>query len=586
MIWSRLFGFGCGKAVSKPLAASQDPQQDIAKPQAAVIAAPQYRPLKRAIAAVLVVFLHYVPQITLWMDPEERYTAQWSRANLARIVLGTLILAGAALGLDALVRRFGHPWLKRLFNHAFLVVLVSGVLAAFPAMIDRYPAIVPVTWSVALVAIAASLFSRRQWLVSAAATACVVFSPLVVILIGQMLTWKTWAEPVESLKMAVATRTEAGEGDSPIFVERKLGQSPERKLGQSPERKLGQSPERKSGQSPVFIFLFDGWSWVRTTRDGQFTPNLKNTRELCRQAILYRRAVSPFNHTMQSLPRLIFQTDRTFAIRGEQTVFLLGLGEGAQPGATGILPVLSQGTGKMPVAPVVPTTECPSIFTSARQHGYATYMLGWFHPYRHLMGGQVDFCRAYFPGDDAGVFESMADELLENSRNWSDPWTRRLGGRFLDHLDVTTYYSMTLRCWRDTLDVLATSPARSCALFHVPVPHAPYVFEPGGSYRPPSEGVGDVDGYLRQVEFVDRLIGQMVHTLRDAGKFDRAMIVITSDHGWQFEHDPAYQREPDWDRHVPLIVKRPRQREGQVVDDPILTVRLGEMVEEEIRKGE
>ncbi|MGA2031160.1 MAG: hypothetical protein ABSG68_02790 [Thermoguttaceae bacterium] len=54
--------------------------------------------------------------------------------------------------------------------------------------------------------------------------------------------------------------TEAGgqrEGDSPIFVERKLGQSPfvERKLGQSPfvERKLGQSP----GGSSTAIFLVD-----------------------------------------------------------------------------------------------------------------------------------------------------------------------------------------------------------------------------------------------------------------------------------------------------------------------------------------
>ena len=137
--------------------------------------------------------------------------------------------------------------------------------------------------------------------------------------------------------------------------------------------------------------------------------------------------------------------------------------------------------------------------------------------------------------------------------------TRRLGGRFLDHLDLTTYYSMTLRCWRDTLDVLATSPARSCVLLHVPVPHSPYVFEPDGGYRPPSEGVGDVEG-----------------------KFDRAMIVITSDHGWQFEHDPAYQTDPDWDRHVPLIVKRPGQRAGEVVDEPILTVQVGEMVEKRL----
>jgi len=41
------------------------------------------------------------------------------------------------------------------------------------------------------------------------------------------------------------------EGDSPIFVGRKSGQSPARKSGQSPAGKSGQSPARKLGQSPA-----------------------------------------------------------------------------------------------------------------------------------------------------------------------------------------------------------------------------------------------------------------------------------------------------------------------------------------------
>ncbi len=42
--------------------------------------------LHRAVAAVFVVFLHYVPQITLYMDDGERYFGRWGLGNVARML--------------------------------------------------------------------------------------------------------------------------------------------------------------------------------------------------------------------------------------------------------------------------------------------------------------------------------------------------------------------------------------------------------------------------------------------------------------------------------------------------------------------
>ena len=199
-------------------------------------------------------------------------------------------------------------------------MLTTGLLAAFPALTNDRRLLVGGVWAVALAAIGISLVRPGLRLVRAGATGCVIFSPLVPLLVGQMLCWSTWSEPLDPLPASAAA-----EG------------------------------------TPVIVFLFDGWSWARSTRDGEFLPSLPEVGRLCRQATLYRQAVSPYPHTMQSLPRFLFQTEREFAVRGGQTVFL----DGGQ---------------------ARPTRSSPSLFTAAREHGYATYLLGWFHPYRQMFG--------------------------------------------------------------------------------------------------------------------------------------------------------------------------------------------------------
>ena len=116
---------------------------------------------------------------------------------------------------------------------------------------------------------------------------------------------------------------------------------------------------------------------------------------------------------------------------------------------------------------------------------------------------------------------------------------------------------------------------------HVMLPHAPYELLPSGhSYRPTSlEGLRSevwdddpwlvVQGYQRhllQVEYTDRLIGQLSKRLRRVGLFDRALMVVVADHGASFKarggRRPLTKQNFGDIANVPLFVKFPHQTVG------------------------
>jgi hypothetical protein len=77
-----------------------------------------------------------------------------------------------------------------------------------------------------------------------------------------------------------------------------------------------------------------------------------------------------------------------------------------------------------------------------------------------------------------------------------------------------------------------------------------------------------VQQHLAQVRYTDRLLGRALDRLRESGLYDRALIVVTADHGVSFEpgNDARRlsRRTAPGVVPVPLLVKRPRQREGTV----------------------
>jgi hypothetical protein len=495
---------------------------------------------RRAVAAVFIVFLHYVPQITLYMEDDERYFGRWGLGNVARIAVGVLLLSGMALAIDWLIRRRAAAWAIRVYHHLFLVALLSGMLAAFPAYASEHPWIVAAIWCIGLAVITGSLLWRKSRLVRFASILCLIFSPLVPILFIEMLLWPRWSEPLDTLPTA----------------------------GQS----VGAGPS-------VFIFVFDEWSWPRSSRDGRFTAQFPHLQALSNEATVYRNALSPFRETVQSLARFVFQTDHELTIHDGRTWFEADDNISPRP------PLARERMGEGRGVREVPTQYCRSLFQAARDAGYRSYLLGFHHAYRHMLGDQVDVCRSYFAGDEAGPLERLADELLENTRSWTDPLSRRYVAPLADRLDVKNWRAMAHRYRDDMFRVLGECPRRSVVVCHVPVPHAPFVFNADGSDHPADAAVDDLEGYRRHLGYVDTLVGQIVETLRRARKYDDALVIITSDHSWRFDPEEAYRQGPDWDRRVPLVIKLPGQKTPRAADEPIRTNELSTLLESVLKSA-
>lgn len=124
---------------------------------------------------------------------------------------------------------------------------------------------------------------------------------------------------------------------------------------------------------------------------------------------------------------------------------------------------------------------------------------------------------------------------------------------------------------------------------HTLLPHHPWRYLPSGTEyaratlipgltddRWGSDPVLPVQAYQRhllQVGFVDKLLGELVGRLRETGLYDRALLVVTADHGVSFRPSGARRHLTDENLAelglVPLFVKAPNQRTGRVVDTPI-----------------
>jgi Sulfatase len=131
-------------------------------------------------------------------------------------------------------------------------------------------------------------------------------------------------------------------------------------------------------------------------------------------------------------------------------------------------------------------------------------------------------------------------------------------------------------------------------LLHSVLPHSPWRFLPTGQIYPeaePEPGEIDVPGpgrkwskdewltaqvyqrHLLQLKLVDRMLGVLIDRLRATGLYDKALMIVTADHGIGFEpgkHKRLVTKETlGAVGGIPMFVKTPGQRVGSVTDAPV-----------------
>ena len=141
---------------------------------------------------------------------------------------------------------------------------------------------------------------------------------------------------------------------------------------------------------------------------------------------------------------------------------------------------------------------------------------------------------------------------------------------------------------------LERASARPPLVFmHSTLPHGPSRFLPDGRGYPinrkgyPGFALGrwtdrqwlvdqSFQRHVLQVQYTDALVGGLLDTVREAGLYDRAVILLTADHGVSFRAGQPRRRltsqtTPDLVL-VPFFVKGPGQRSGEVDDRAVRSV--------------
>ncbi len=124
------------------------------------------------------------------------------------------------------------------------------------------------------------------------------------------------------------------------------------------------------------------------------------------------------------------------------------------------------------------------------------------------------------------------------------------------------------RAGQDTLAAaqkwLASAPPRYFLFFHIYEPHKPYT---------PPVVPASGDRYDGEVTHADAIVGQLIETLRARGDYDRATVILLSDHGeglgdhGEEEHGSFLYRSTI---QVPLIIKLPdSEGAGRRISTPV-----------------
>ena len=434
-------------------------------------------------------------QIAAWTDLENRYLYHWQRIDALALVAFVVGSAALSFGVAQIAMARWGGRAHRVLRAIFVLTLIEVGLAYLVRMPEYPPWWLAWIVPVAVFAVALlMLVAAERLLYRAAVAIALLLSPLGVILLGQLI-----AAP------SVDIREVTGVSSAP-----------------------------PANRPPIVIVILDGWSWQRSTSAGKFLESLPNLRLLAESSTQFSNAVSGGAETLTSIPRLIAQSPVSPMSPSDPWWVLDGPNASAAPE--------------------------PRLFTNAARAGYSSQVIGFYLPYRELVGEVVGkvVVEPHWP-KGATLGGKMALVALRNVAHLGDPLARWLGQRLERKIFNRYWYDLNRRIQSRTIEAVAELQRGHLVLVHFALPHSPFVFSADGTYQGDSVRSRMEPApakYAVHMEYVDKLVGEIIAELRRNRMFDNTMLILTSDHSWT--SDPE-QHELT---RVPLIIKWPAQLKG------------------------
>lgn len=190
---------------------------------------------------------------------------------------------------------------------------------------------------------------------------------------------------------------------------------------------------------------------------------------------------------------------------------------------------------------MVEWSTLPSVFSSARQLGVNTALVGWYIPYGRVLHRDLNYCSWYpYPAFEPSRSTTFGKSMLRQIECLSGPLHIRQG--FVD---------MYHKSMNDSLS-LVTNAIYGLILLHLYPPHAP------GLYLPDKDHFSLVSqprahAYLNNLVLADRSFGQLRRTMEQSGQWNKTWVILSADHSWR--ESRIYDGQRDF--RIPFLVKPP-----------------------------
>ena len=190
---------------------------------------------------------------------------------------------------------------------------------------------------------------------------------------------------------------------------------------------------------------------------------------------------------------------------------------------------------------------------------------------------------------------ALEDRLPVIDESWGDFGSNSTAGaalagsRPLPKVDLSTFYLSRVRDFNRFVASFRTPGNGRPTLYflHVLLPHAPWLYFPDGKVRAVTktnapgrtgerwfnEQLAEQawQRHLLQLGYTDRLLGTFLRRLHRTGLWDKALVVVTADHGISFRGGDLRRRPTKRNlaelAFTPLFMKLPGQQQGRVVGD-------------------
>jgi hypothetical protein len=470
--------------------------------------------------------------------------------NTAGLMLDVLLLATLFWMSYAFARHRGQERILALGRWVFLFVVfiaLDGVRRQFPGHLTDQAliAVMGKTAFIAILVVASFLIvfalarhSRR--VVSVAQTIVLILSPFAIVTFSQAALPFVKSGPANA---AARNKSVADTGNN------------------------------KRPATRILWVIFDELDYRAAFAARPSTVELPELDRLAAESIMATNAYPPAIVTMRSIPALI--TGRLVA--------------DARASNYNELAVTYDGA----VEPVGWSRQ-PNIFSSAREIGVRSAVVGWYHPYCRVIGGDLTRClftglvyENEMEGRNQRVSQSMLKHFLMVGLT-APVISHVLPKSLKSDLKVDLKFNHKSDKWkfayvesmkRITQEgaAVATDDTLSLIMLHFPAPHFPYIYDR-------RKGDFTFEGgrnYFDNLELVDRTLGDLRRAMERAELWDDTVVLVSSDHWWKFDQWQAVQPLTEEERaatsagadyRVPFIFKLKRQRESVVYQPSFNTV--------------